>query len=483
LPQPKQAGDKIYAATLNRQGLLRCRALAVGSNTRLAAIVRLVEQAQGSKAPIQKLADRVASVFVPSVLAIAAVTFAVWWLALNAEFSTALVNAVSVLVIACPCALGLATPVAVVVATGRAAQIGILVKDAAALERAHELSVLAVDKTGTLTEGKPRVTDVLPTSGVAENHLLGIAAGLAQNSTHPLSQALMDYAAQQQIAPMASSHFSELAGNGLQAEVAGAVYLLGSVGFIEKAGVVFDKAQLQVLQEQGKTLIALARTTPSPLMGEGWGEGEDVSLFPPPSPPAPLPPRERGVVLLGFIALADTVRASSAAAVARLAAMNVRVVMLSGDNTSTAAAIAQQTGITEFRAEVLPQDKAAEVQSLKAAQQIVGMAGDGINDAPALAAADVSFAMKSGSDVAIKTADITLMRDDLGSVADAIQLSRAALKKIRQNLFFAFAYNVLGIPLAAMGMLNPVIAGAAMALSSVSVIGNALLLREWKGEG
>ncbi len=445
IPQGKQPGDKVYAATFNQHGLLKCRALAVGSHTQLAAIIRLVEQAQGSKAAIQKLADQISAVFVPAVVVIALLTFAAWWMA-GSGFATALINAVAVLVISCPCALGLATPTALVVATGRAAQAGILVKDAAALERAHKLSVLVVDKTGTLTIGKPDVTDLLPMPDVAEIELLQTAAMLAQGSTHPLSRALLDYAQSRLVTPEQSANISEISGHGLRAEVDGKHYLLGSPGFAISEGITVDERQILGLQQQGKSVIAIAC------------DGK----------------------LLGYIAFADQLRASSRAAVAQLAAMGIRVVMLSGDNQATAQAIAQQAGITEFRAEVLPQDKAAQVQSFKAEGQLIGMVGDGINDAPALAAADVSFAMRSGSDIAIEAADITLMRNDLMSVADAISLSRASLKKIRQNLFFAFAYNVLGIPLAALGMLNPVIAGAAMAMSSVSVVSNALLLKRWR---
>jgi len=453
LPQEKHDGDKVYTATLNQHGLLRCRAVAVGAQTQLAAIIRLVEQAQGSKAPIQKLADQISGIFVPVVLLIATATFIVWW-ALGSGFAAALINAVSVLVISCPCALGLATPTAVVVATGRAAHAGILVKDAAALERAHKLSVLVVDKTGTLTEGKPKVTDLLPAAGSDEKHLLQIAVSMAQGSTHPLSRALLEYAQAQQMTPISTESFSELSGSGLSAEIEGAAYLLGSPAFIASKNITLDEAQIAILQQQGKSVIAVARVD----------------------------------TLLGIIAFADTLRASSADAVARLTAMGIRVVMLSGDNTATAQAIARLSGIAEFRAEVLPQDKAAHVQSFKQAppmtrggrEGLVGMVGDGINDAPALAAADVSFAMKSGSDIAIEAADITLMRNDLMGVVDAIDLSRTALHKIRQNLFFAFAYNVLGIPLAALGMLNPIIAGAAMAMSSISVVSNALLLKRWQ---
>jgi Cu+-exporting ATPase len=485
LPRTKQAGDKVYAATLNQHGLLKCRALAVGSHTQLAAIIRLVEQAQGSKAAIQKLADQISAVFVPVVVAIALLTLAVWWL-MGSGFSAALINAVAVLVISCPCALGLATPTALVVSTGRAAQESILVKDAAALERAHKVAVLVVDKTGTLTEGKPAVTDLLPADGITRDELLRFAASLAQGSTHPLSRALLDHAQAGQITTLQTANISEFPGHGLRAEIDGRHYLLGSPSFAIGEGVAIDKQQTLALQQQGKTVIVLAKTisplpvkSPSPQSSPASGRGGERERLS--SIPAGEGLGERASYkLLGCLAFADRLRASSRAAVAQLDAMGIRVIMLSGDNQATAQAIAQQAGITEFRAEVLPQDKSALVQSFRADGQLVGMVGDGINDAPALAAADVSFAMRSGSDIAIEAADITLMRNDLMSVVDAISLSRATLKKIRQNLFFAFAYNVLGIPLAALGMLNPVIAGAAMAMSSVSVVSNALLLKRWR---
>lgn len=447
LPRSKQSGDKLYAATLNQQGVLRCRAVAVGSRTQLAAIIRLVEQAQGSKAAIQRLADQISAIFVPTVLLLASLTFAFWWWH-GDGLIIAIINAVSVLVIACPCALGLATPTAIVVATGRAAHAGILIKDAAALERAQNLSVLVLDKTGTLTTGKLTITDCHPLAAISADQLLQTAAQLAQHSTHPLSLAITDEARKSGMTLQPVSDFIELPGNGVQANFAGAIYRLGSPAFIAEnvASNAIAEAEFARLQQQGKTVIALARDNQ----------------------------------LLGLLALADTLRASSRQAVQALHTMNIRVVMLSGDQPVTAAAIAAQTGISDFRAEVLPQDKAQHLQTLKTLGGVVGMVGDGINDAPALALADVSFAMKSGSDIAIEAADITLMKNDLMAVVDAIDLSRVTLRKIRQNLFLAFAYNVLGIPLAAMGMLNPMVAGAAMALSSVSVVSNALLLRKWQ---
>jgi len=413
--------------------------------TQLAAVIRLVEQAQGSKAPIQRLADQISGVFVPIVVVLALFTFFLW-LYVEGDFSYALITAVSVLVIACPCALGLATPITVVVASGLAAREGILVKDAAALERAHKLDVLVLDKTGTLTEGIPAITDLRPSAASGVGELLRIAASLAQHSTHPLSGAIMEHTRAQAIMALPVTEFNETPGGGLQAMLDGSPYTLGSPAFVAQQGVALDEASVEALKQQGKSVIAVAREN----------------------------------VLLGYIAFADRIRQSSRVAVARLQEMGIRVVMLSGDNRITAHAIAQQAGIEEYIAEVSPQDKAQYVASLKNDKTLVGMVGDGINDAPALAAADVSFAMKSGSDIAIEAADITLMRSDLNSVADAIDLSKVTLSKIRQNLFFAFAYNVLGIPLAALGLLNPMIAGGAMAMSSVSVVSNALLLKQWR---
>ncbi len=445
LPQAKAANDKVYAATLNQQGVLKCRAIAVGSRTQLAAVIRLVEQAQGSKAAIQRLADKISGIFVPVVLVLAAATFT-YWLKIEGDFSYALINAVSVLVIACPCALGLATPITIVVASGLAASNGILVKDAAALERAHKLSVLVLDKTGTLTEGKPSVSELRPSAASGVGELLRIAVSLGQHSTHPLSAALQEHAMTQDVMPLPIDDFIETPGKGLRATLEGEHYVMGSPAYLTEQGIKLDEPSILALQKQGKSVIVVAHEH----------------------------------VLLGIIAFADRLRPSSVTAVGRLREMGIRVVMLSGDNQATAQAVAQQAGIDEFVAEVLPQDKARYITSFKSGKGFVGMVGDGINDAPALAAADVSFAMKSGSDIAIDAADITLMRNDLSSVADAIDLSRVTLSKIRQNLFFAFAYNILGIPLAAMGLLNPIIAGGAMAMSSVSVVSNALLLKQWR---
>ncbi|MEO8508102.1 MAG: heavy metal translocating P-type ATPase [Betaproteobacteria bacterium] len=446
LPVAKGHGAPVYAGTLNQDGLLTCDATGVGSGTLLAGIVRLVAEAQGSKAPIQRLADRVSGIFVPIVVVVAIGTFALtWWLAGDA--TQALVHAVAVLVIACPCALGLATPTAIMVGTGRGAQMGILIRNATALEQAGRLETLIVDKTGTLTEGRPAVTDVVGVDGATRDDVLRAAASLEQGSTHPLAKAMLAAALAQRIAPSPIADFVSVPGKGISARDAdGKPLVLGSIGYLQESGVAVSEDVYAALQHAGKTIVGVARA------------GR----------------------LLGVIALADALRPTSAAAVRRLAAAGIDVVMLTGDNVATAEAVAQAVGIREFRAGVLPAGKADAVRELKARGVVTGMVGDGINDAPALAAADVSFAIGAGSDIAVEAADVTLIRSDLEAVVDAILLSRVTLRKIRQNLFFAFAYNVLGIPLAAVGMLNPVLAGAAMAASSVSVVGNALLLRRWR---
>jgi len=438
MPVGKRAGDPVFAATANGQGALRCRATGVGEHTLLAGIIRLVGEAQGSKAPVQRLADRISAVFVPVVCVIALLAFAGWWLYAG-DFAEALINAVAVLVIACPCALGLATPTAIMVGTGQGARAGILVRNAEALERAGRIAVLAVDKTGTLTEGAPRVTDVVALTATADE-ALRLAAALEQGSEHPLARAILARAGAVDLPKVAD--FAAFPGCGVAGKVDGRHLRLGSPEWTGVAGA----GQLEWLQQAGKTVVALA-------------EGERV---------------------LALLAVADALRPTSRSAVARLRARGIRVVMLTGDNPATAAAIAREAGIDEFRAGILPGDKAAAVNELKAGGGLVAMVGDGINDAPALAAADIGFAIGAGSDAAVEAADLTLVRSDLAAVDDAIELSRATLRKIRQNLFFAFIYNVLGIPLAAFGWLNPVFAGAAMAMSSVSVVSNSLLLKRWR---
>jgi len=438
LPVAKGVGDKLFAATVNGDGLLRCKATGVGAHTLLAGIIALVEQAQGSKAPVQRLADRVAAIFVPVAVAIALVTFAAWWL-VGGEFTPALINAVAVLVIACPCALGLATPTAIMVGTGLGARAGVLIKNAEALELAKKIEVLAVDKTGTLTEGKPTVTGIKVGAGGTASEVLQVAASLEQGSTHPLATALVAEAKARNLALVAPEAVTAEPGRGIAGKVAGRAVRVGSPDWLGAESASAAGSQIAV-EVDGR--------------------------------------------VVGVIAVADPLRESSQEAVARLKKLGVEVVMLTGDNAATAAEIARQAGVTRFEANVMPGDKARAIKALGAApngrRRIVGMAGDGINDAPALAAADVSFAMGAGTDVAMQAADVTLMRNDLNGVADAISLSRATLAKIRQNLFWAFIYNVLGIPAAALGFLNPVVAGAAMAFSSVSVVSNSLLLKRWK---
>ncbi|HEX6320024.1 MAG TPA: heavy metal translocating P-type ATPase, partial [Burkholderiales bacterium] len=427
LPVEKHAGATVFAGTVNGEGALKCAATGTGKGTVLAGIIRLVAAAQGSKPPVQRLVDKVSGVFVPVVLGIAAVTFFAWTFLYGAE--SAFIPAVSVLVIACPCALGLATPTALMVGVGRAARAGVLIKNAEALEGAEKLQMLVFDKTGTLTRGEPEVSEVISSN---PEQLLRIAASLEAKSEHPLARAIVRKASGP-LLPV--SNFQSHGGQGVSGVVQNENARLGSPAFL---GVEKSIA--------GKTVVGV----------------------------------EHGGRLLGWIALADELRPSSAAAVARLVAMGIEPVMISGDNEETVRLIAGQVGIRRWIAGVLPQDKAAEIGVLQTKNLRVGMAGDGVNDAPALAKADVSFALASGSGASLDVADITLMKNDLAGIADAIALSRATLSKIRQNLFFAFVYNVLGIPLAALGMLNPVIAGAAMAASSVSVVSNSLLLNRWK---
>jgi Cu+-exporting ATPase len=410
----------------------------------LAGIVRLVALAQGSKAPVQQLADKVSAVFVPAVIGVALVAFG-GWLAFG-TLEQALIHAVAVLVIACPCALGLATPTALMVGIGRAAKTGILIRNAVALEHAGAMSELLVDKTGTLTEGRPAVAAVVPATGSSEPELLRVAATLERGSEHPLARAVLARAAAAGILPALPQDFRATAGKGVAGLVDGVPARLGSVDFIGELGIAVERTALDRFAQSGQTVIAVAA----------------------------------GGRLLGFLLVADRLRATSAAAVARLKALGVKVTMISGDQEATARAVAREAGIDEVLAGVLPAAKAAEVRARKRDGAVVGMAGDGINDAPALAAADVSFTLAGGAGVAIDTADVTLMRDDLRAIADAVELSRRTVAKVRQNLFLAFIYNVLGIPLAAFGLLSPVIAGAAMALSSVSVVTNSLALGRWR---
>ncbi|MEO8058850.1 MAG: heavy metal translocating P-type ATPase [Burkholderiales bacterium] len=450
-PVVKATGAAVTGGSINAEGLLCITTRAVGAETTLARIIRLVESAQAAKAPIQKTVDRVSAVFVPVVLGIAVLTGAGWLLA-GSAWEQALINAVAVLVIACPCALGLATPTALMAGTGVAASHGILIRDAQALELAHSVTTLVFDKTGTLTEGRPALVSVQAAPGHETNEVLRLAAALQQGSAHPLARAVMDKATSEHLAVPEAQGNTALPGRGLEAKVGDAQLWLGSQRLLHEKGLAAGvlAASAQQLQDEGRTVSWLMRQQ---------GSAPEV---------------------LGLLAFGDTVKPSAAGAIHRLHALGVKTLMLSGDNAGSAAAVAKALGIGQFRAEVLPADKAEAVRALRATGAVVAMVGDGINDAPALAAADVGIAMSSGTDVAMETAGITLMRGDLGLVADALDVSRRTSRKIRQNLFWAFAYNVVGIPLAALGLLSPVIAGAAMAFSSVSVVANALWLRRWR---
>ena len=454
LPVDKGPGDKVAAASINKSGSFVFEATRVGQDTTLAQMIRLVEEASSSKAPIAKLADKVAGVFVPVVMVIAAVT-AIVWLAVTRSPEQALTAGVAVLVISCPCALGLATPVAIMVGTGKGAENGILVKSAEALETLHAIDTVVLDKTGTLTQGRPQVTDILPAAGVTESGLLGLAACLEAPSEHPLGAAIVEEAGARGLPRQPVERFAAVHGRGVEAVLGGCRCLAGNRAMMEEAGVDLaaweDRAQ--ALAAQGKTPLYFAKETS----------------------------------LLGLIAVADTPKPTSRDAVAAFRSLGIDVIMLTGDNRRTAAAIGAQLGVTEVLAEVLPQDKERKVSELQSQGRKVAMVGDGINDAPALARADVGLAIGAGTDVAIESADIVLMKSDLLDAAAAVELSRSTIRNIKENLFWAFFYNALGIPLAAgvffplLGwQLNPMFAAAAMSLSSVCVVSNALRLRFFK---
>ncbi|NHZ90264.1 heavy metal translocating P-type ATPase [Massilia sp. CCM 8733] len=449
LPVSKDVGARVIGGAVNGEGLLLARASAIGAETVLARIIRAVEDAQAAKAPIQRLVDKVSAVFVPAIVVIALATFFGWWLA-NGDWSAALLNAVAVLVIACPCALGLATPTAIMAGTGVAAGYGILIKDAEALELLHGVTVVAFDKTGTLTAGKPRLTAYVPAHG-DQQALLALAAAVQQGSEHPLARAVGDAARAAGITPAPAAGTRALAGLGVAATVDGRALLLGNAALMRQHGV-----DIAALAAQGQAREA---------------SGETVSWL------------AEGPRLLGMLAFGDALKPHSRQAIERLHAAGIRTVMLSGDNPGSARHIADQLGIDEVHAQVLPEGKAAIIAALRAKGERVAMVGDGINDAPALAAADIGVAMGSGTDVAMHTAGVTLMRGDPRLLVDAIDISRRTYSKIRQNLFWAFVFNVIGVPLAAFGLLNPMIAGAAMAFSSVSVVSNALLLKRWVAGG
>ncbi len=454
MPIDKKAGDKVFAATINNNGVIRFEAKKVGADTALAQIIRLVEDAQGSKAPIAKMADIVSGYFVPVVCLIAVLVFGAWLIG-GESLAFALTVFVSVLVIACPCALGLATPTAIMVGTGKGAEYGILIKGGEALETTHRINTIVFDKTGTITEGKPEVTDILPTGGVSRERLLQVAASAEKGSEHPLGAAIVRGAEKEKLAFLASESFTAIPGHGIEVSIGGTKTLIGNRKLMDDRNI-----SLQEMAEESDRLAGEGKTPMYIAMDDK---------------------------IAGIIAVADVVKESSAKAIARLAGMGIEVAMITGDNVRTAEAIAKQVGITRVLAEVLPQDKSSEVKKLQSEGRKVAMVGDGINDAPALTQADVGIAIGSGTDVAMESADIVLMRSDLSDVPTAIQLSKSTIRNIKQNLFWAFAYNTAGIPIAAgllhlFGgpLLNPVIAAAAMALSSVSVLANALRLKRFR---
>jgi P-type Cu+ transporter len=455
VPVQKTVGDEVIGATLNKTGSFKFRATRVGKDTFLAQIVLLVQQAQGSKAPIQQLADRVTGWFVPAVMAVAILTFVVWFNVMG-NLSMALITTVGVLILACPCALGLATPTSIMVGTGKGAENGILVKGADSLELAHKIQTIVLDKTGTITQGQPTVTDYLTVNGTAtELHLLGLAGALERNSEHPLAEAVVQYAEAQGVTLAEAQDFEAIAGSGVEGTVAGQRVQIGTHRWMQELGLATAPLHQpwEQLESAGRTVVWLAV------------DGQIEAI----------------------LAIADAVKPSSLNAIRLLQRMGLEVVMLTGDNRRTAEVIAREVGINRVFAEVRPDQKAAQVEQLQREGKLVAMVGDGINDAPALAQADVGMAIGTGTDVAIAASDITLISGDLHGIVTAIQLSRATMANIRQNLFFAFIYNVAGIPIAAgilypfFGwLLNPIIAGAAMAFSSVSVVSNALRLRNFR---
>jgi Cu+-exporting ATPase len=468
IPVSKREGDEVIGATVNKTGSFRFRATKVGSETALAQIIRMVEQAQGSKAPIQRLADRISAIFVPVVILIATMTFFVWlWLGPEPAFTHALLNFVAVLIIACPCAMGLATPTSIMVGTGKGAQRGILVKGGEALEEAHKLTTVVLDKTGTLTRGEPRLTDVIPLDGLSGDELLVVAAAAERRSEHPLGEAIVAGAMDRGLDVPEPETFDAPTGRGVRATVSGKTVLVGSRKLMDESGVPEDglASRFEELTASGKTPMFVAV------------DGE----------------------VAGLVAVADVMREESKEAVDLLHRMGLEVVMLTGDNGRTAESVAGELGIERVLAEVVPEDKEKEIRKLQVEGKVVAMVGDGINDAPALASADVGVAIGTGTDVAMEAADLTLISGDVRGVARAIRLSKATMQNIKQNLFWAFAYNVALIPVAAgilyplfaggtvpealrpflgeYGFLNPVLAAAAMALSSVTVVSNALRLR------
>lgn len=445
MPVNKAIGDEVIGGTINQQGRLIIEATRVGNDTALAQIIRLVEQAQLSKAPIQRVADQISGIFVPIVLILATLTFLGWYFVGDIGFTGSMLNAIAVLVIACPCALGLATPTAIMVGTGRGAEMGVLFKNSEALERAHKLSTIVLDKTGTITEGKPSVTDIVSLNGFDETQLLTFAAVAERGSEHPLGRAIVDKARELGCVLSELGEFEAISGKGIRATVDDKVVLVGSPKFISSQDIVMTdiENQIQKLQSNARTAVVVVVDS----------------------------------IVAGIIGIADTVKASSLEAIAQLNALGIETAMLTGDNQLTAEAIAREVGIKTVYADVLPADKSAKVEALQNNEQIVGMVGDGINDAPALAQADVGIAIGTGTDIAMEASDVTLMSGDLLAVTKAIHLSKATMRTIYQNLFWAFIYNIILIPVAMLGLLVPMFAAGAMAFSSFFVVSNSLRLR------
>ena len=445
LPIDKSVGQKVIGGTINKNGTIEFAATAVGKDTVIANIVRLVEEAQGSKAPIQKLADKIAGIFVPVVISIALLTFLTWYFIGGVSFTSAMINFIAVMIIACPCALGLATPTAIMVGTGVGASRGILIKNAESLERAQKIGTIVLDKTGTITEGKASVTDLVVLGGFTQEYVLGLAASVENRSEHPLGKAIVEHASRMKAQLEEIDEFESLPGHGLRGKVNGDVVLIGNDRMMKKRGIEVSEAEefSTRLAAEGKTPVLIA------LNGK----------------------------IAGVIGIADTIKPSSKDAIKGLKEMGFTIAMITGDNLQTARTIGEQAGVDSVIAGVLPHEKADHIRRIQESGTIVAMVGDGVNDAPALAQADVSIAMGSGTDVAMETADITLMHSDLLGVAQAIRLSKRTMLSIKQNLFWAFIYNIIGIPVAALGFLNPMVAAGAMAMSSVSVVTNSLRLR------
>lgn len=447
IPVDKTIDDEVVGATINKFGSFRFRATKIGKDTVLAQIVKLVEEAQGSKAPVQRLADKISGIFVPIVVGIALLTFLVFYF-IEGSFNIGLVNAVAVLVIACPCSLGLATPTAIMVATGKAAEHGILIKSGEHLEKSHKMDAIVFDKTGTITKGDPEVTDILTFQDMDRNEVLRIAASIEKTSEHPLGQAIVNKAEEESLSLTQAEDFVAVAGKGLKSKFQAKETFIGNRKLMKENNISIKDVEKDLLrlEEEGKTAMLLAI------------DGK----------------------LSGIIAVADQIKETSKEAIEKLKSMGLDIYMITGDNERTAKAIANQVGVVNVLAEVLPENKAKEIEKLKTNGKHVGMVGDGINDAPALVAADIGFAIGTGTDVAMEAADITLMSGDLLGLVTAIRLSHRTMRTIKQNLFWAFFYNSIGIPFAALGFLNPMVAGAAMAFSSVSVVTNSLRLKNFK---